>query len=109
MPTVVGAGLENLFGRSQGGSGVADQAAGALRALAEHGVRLFHVYSEGVESLGYLSVILGDNVRKWYESAFSTRGVIVGANHTFPLPWSQDHLLQMAQQWAQKNLTTDWV
>lgn len=86
-----------------------NHAGDVLRLLAERGVRLFHIYSEGDESIDYLPVISGDAVQQWNASGLLPMEVITGANHTFTLLWSQDHLLQVVQQWMQKNMAIDWT
>jgi dienelactone hydrolase len=105
--TLMGSGLSNLLGRRENGLSEVAHAADALRLLAERSVRLLHIYSEGDESLDYLSVILGREVQKRHESELLPMEIIVGANHTFTLLWSQDHLLHLVQNWVQKNLATD--
>ena len=109
LPTMIGSGFRNLLRRKENGLSDVKHAAEVLRSLAERGVRLLHLYSEGDLSLDYLSVILGGEARKWNESGLLTMEVIAGANHTFTPLWSQEHLLQAVQHWTQKNVATDWV
>jgi hypothetical protein len=75
-----------------------------LRVLRERGVRLFHVYSEGDEGLDYLYVMLGDEIQDLIATEPSRFEIIEGANHTFTLLWSQEHLLKIVCNWAQAML-----
>ena len=109
LPVMVGSGLRSLLRRKEHMLRNGNHAADTLRSLAERGVRLLHLYSEADEGLDYLSVILGGEVRQWNESGLLTIEVIAGANHTFMLLWSQDHLLQVVQNWAQQSVATDWA
>lgn len=107
LPVMLGSGFRSLVGRQDNGPRTSRGAAEALRALTERGVRLFHLYSEGDEGLDYLSVILEGEVQKWTEAGLLTTEVITGANHTFTMRWSQEHLLGVMEQWVHKNLVTD--
>lgn len=110
VPAVIGAALRNFLGRNENGSSAAGHALEALRTLAGRDVRLLHVYSEGDESLDYLTVILNNEVQEWHESGLlSPIAIIAGVNHTFSVLWSQDHLLRVVQNWVQQNLITDWA
>jgi len=100
---VMGSQLRGLFarGRRRKVSPGVDNGRARLLALVERGVRLFLVYSEGDEGLDYLHVTLGNEL--WALSALGKVRVeiIQGANHTFTLLWSQEHLLKVVHDWAQ--------
>lgn len=79
----------------------ANEAATDLPTLAERGVRLLHIYSEGDEGLDYFHVMLGDEMKRRVESGRIAVELIPGTNHTFALQWGQEHLLSVIRKWAQ--------
>lgn len=109
VPVMMGSGLRNLLGRRENGGGQINHVAETLQSLAERGVRLFHIYSEGDSSLDYLSVILDGEEQKWHETGLLPMEVIAGTNHTFTLLWSQEHVLHVVQNWIRENMATNWV
>lgn len=80
--------------------GVRDPVTG-MRELAERGVRLLHVYSEGDEGLDYFQVVLGDEgLAEIERDGLGQVEIIRGANHMFTLRWSQDRLSRTVREWA---------
>jgi hypothetical protein len=72
-----------------------------MHSLSARGVRLLHVYSEGDEGLDYLHVLLSnEQIRELWKSNTIDMELIQGANHTFTLLWSQEHLLRVVCRWA---------
>ena len=98
---MIGFQLRSLFERKRKMSSGLNHVAADVRLLTERGVRLLHVYSEGDEGLDYLHVILGDEMQKWSVCEPLRAELIHGANHTFTLLWSQEHLLKVVHNWAQ--------
>jgi pimeloyl-ACP methyl ester carboxylesterase len=96
--------IGSLFGENKKVSSQATHVSAKLRSLSERGVRLLHIYSEGDEGLDYLHVILGGQLQEWRSDGRLDMEVIQGANHTFTLLWSQDHLVKVVQDWAQREL-----
>jgi pimeloyl-ACP methyl ester carboxylesterase len=101
---VTGFQIGSLFGRQRKISSEVDHVWENLRSLSERGIRLLHVYSEGDEGLDYLHVILGDKLKEWRSGGRLSIEVIQGANHTLTLLWSQEHFLNLIQDWAHKEL-----
>jgi pimeloyl-ACP methyl ester carboxylesterase len=101
---VMGFEIGSLFGHQRKVSSEVNHVWANLRSLSERGVRLLHIYSEGDEGLDYLHVILGDKLKEWRSDGRLSMEVIQGANHTFTLLWSQEHFLNVIQDWAQKEL-----
>jgi len=99
VPTLVGAPFRALFRRGGQASSVANELEN-IKSLAERGVRLLHVYSEGDEGLDYFRLILGDKLRKWQARGILELEIVPAANHTFTLLWSQNYLLQLVQDWV---------
>lgn len=93
--------LRSLPGRKGKASSYANQIAADFRLLDERGVRVLHVYSEGDEGLDYLHVILGDKMKELSACGLLRIEIVKGANHTFTLLWSQEHLLETICRWAQ--------
>lgn len=73
-----------------------------LVSLTERGVRLLLIHSEGDEGLDYLHVVLGNELHALTKKGSLKFETIEGANHIFTLCWSQEHLLQSINNWAQK-------
>ena len=96
--------IGRLFGHQKKVSSEVNHLWANLRSLSERGVRLLHIYSEGDEGLDYLHVILGDKLKEWRSDGRLSMEVIQGANHTFTLLWSQEHFLNVIQDWAHKEL-----
>ena len=96
--------LRSLFSRKRKVSFGTHNGVGDLRLLAERGVRLVHIYSEGDEGLDYFHVMLGDKLQEWSASGLLRVEIIRGANHTFTLLWSQEHLSKVVHNWAQEML-----
>lgn len=83
--------------------GAAADPVGGMRELAERGVRLLHVYSEGDEGLDYFHVVLGEErLAEIERDGLSRIEIIPGANHMFTLRWSQDRLSRMMREWAEE-------
>jgi dienelactone hydrolase len=98
---MIGFPIKSLFRRKKKEAAGANDVAVDLRLLKERGVRLLHVYSEADEGLDYLYMILGDKMRDLNASGLLRLEIIQGANHTFTLLWSQEHLLRIVCNWAQ--------
>ena len=94
--------LRSLFGWKRKVSSGVNHGAADVRLLTERGVSLLHVYAEGDEGLDYLHVILGNNLQEWSASGQLRVEIIQGVNHTFTPLWSQEHLLNIVQNWAQE-------
>jgi pimeloyl-ACP methyl ester carboxylesterase len=94
--------LKRLLRRNHKGSPVINKAVTDLCLLTDRGVRLFIVHSEGDEGLDYLYVILGDELQALIASGKLKFELIKGANHTFTLLWSQEHLLNSIHNWARE-------
>jgi hypothetical protein len=80
--------------------GLSPAVAQDLNRLAERGVRLLHVYSEGDEGLDYFRMLLGRELRRPAMRRLLEVKVVSGANHTFTLLWSQDHLVELVREWV---------
>ncbi len=93
--------LSRLFTPKRPMSGDAYEVGAEVAALGERGVRLLHVYAEGDEGLDYFRVMLGDQRQKRNAHESFKMEMIHGANHTFTLLWSQEHLLNVIHRWAQ--------
>jgi pimeloyl-ACP methyl ester carboxylesterase len=91
----------SLFARRRDVAPGTNTLAAELDRLNGRGVRLLHVYSEGDEGLDYIHVILGDRLRNWHARGLLQIEIIPGANHTFSLLWSQEHLLDIIRRWIQ--------
>jgi len=100
LKEMIGFPIRGLFRREKKEDPGANDVAADFRLLKEHGVRLLHVYSEGDEGLDYLYMMLGDKMRELSASELSRVEIIQGANHTFTLLWSQEHLLKIVCNWA---------
>jgi len=99
---VTGFQIGSLLGHQRKVSSEVNRVSANLRSLSERGVRLLHIYSEGDEGLDYLHVILGDKLKAWRSDGRLDIETIQGANHTFTLLWSQEHLLKILQGWMQE-------
>jgi dienelactone hydrolase len=102
---VAGFQLSNLFAPKKD-LGVASENPFELnmRLLADRGVQVLLVHSEGDEGLDYLQVIAGKEGLKQRQSQLFRLEIIPGANHTFTLLWSQKHLLKLVEDWLLENL-----
>ena len=96
--------IRGLFKRREKEAQRASDIVADLRMLKERGVRLFHIYSEGDEGLDYVYLMLGDEMRDLIATEPSRLEIVRGANHTFTLLWSQEHLLKTVCNWAQAML-----
>jgi hypothetical protein len=83
-------------------SSAANRAEADLRSLAERGVRLLHLYSEGDEGLDYLHVFLGSMVQRLQSSHVLALEVVPGVDHTFTMLWSQKELLSIIGKWVEQ-------
>jgi pimeloyl-ACP methyl ester carboxylesterase len=101
VPVMMGSRLKGLFTRGAREPSVVMRTEEDLRRLADRGVRLLHVYSEGDEGLDYFQMMVGNRLREWSTSALLEVEIIRGANHTFTLLWSQEHLVRLICNWAQ--------
>jgi hypothetical protein len=99
IPAMLSAPWWVLRARGQGVSSAAGCVRENLHQLAERGVRLLHVYLEGDEGLDYFQLIVRKWLREWSALGLLEVRVIPGANHTFTLRWSQEHLLHLVQDW----------
>jgi pimeloyl-ACP methyl ester carboxylesterase len=99
---VMGFQIGSLFGHQRKVSSEVNHVSANLRSLSERGVRLLHIYSEGDEGLDYLHVILGGKLKEWRSDGRFHIETIQGANHTFTLLWSQEHLMKVVQSWMFK-------
>lgn len=100
--TMFGFPLKMLLSRTHKTPSVKNKAATELHVLSERGVRLFLIHSEGDEGLDYLYVVLGDELKTWITNGTLNFEMIEGANHTFTMLWSQEHLIHSIQNWAQQ-------
>jgi len=75
-------------------------AAADLASVAERGVSLFHVYSEGDDGLDYFHTVLPEGQRDVLHGPRSRLEIIPGANHVFTMLWSQDRLVAAVRDWA---------
>jgi len=98
---MIGFPIRILFRRKRKEASYATNAAADLRLLNERGVRLLHVYSEGDEGLDYLHVILGNEMLELSAHGLLRVEIVQGANHTFTLLWSQEHMLKIVCNWVQ--------
>ena len=72
---------------------------GQIRALADSGVNVLHVYSEGDQAVDYFHIALGAR-------ASQVPSVLVrGVNHTFTPLWCRDQLSTIVLRWAQQTLS----
>jgi pimeloyl-ACP methyl ester carboxylesterase len=79
------------------------QALTDMHALRERGMHLLHIYSEADEGLDYLYILLGhDTVGQLHADGQRQLEIIPGANHTFTLLWSQEHLLAVVRRWMRE-------
>jgi pimeloyl-ACP methyl ester carboxylesterase len=101
---VTGFEIGRLFSHKKKASSELNHVSAVLNSLSQRGVRLLHICSEGDFSLDYLHVILGDKLKNWRSDGRLNIEVIQGANHTFTLLWSQEHFLNVIQEWAQREL-----
>jgi pimeloyl-ACP methyl ester carboxylesterase len=99
VPAMIGVPLSRLFARARRAPPAANYLEGEMRSLAERGVRLLHVYSEGDEGLDYYRLMVGDALRRWNTGGLLELQVVPAANHAFTLLWSQEYLLQLVQDW----------
>lgn len=76
-----------------------------LRSLAERGTRVLLIHAEGDEGLDYVRMFLGNADQQGDTSAMFKLEIVPGANHTFTLLWSQEHLLKLIRDWAQEIIT----
>lgn len=100
--------MMSLFARksemSSGANNGANSIAADLRSLAERGVRLLLIHSEGDEGLDYLEAILGEKIRELIENGRLRVEVIRGANHIFTLLSNQEELIEAVRNWTQATL-----
>lgn len=73
-----------------------------VERLAERGVRLFVIHSEGDEGLDYLHIVLGGELQRLINQRVLKLETIAGADHIFTLLWSQEHLLNLVYSWARE-------
>ena len=104
LGTMIGLPMRALFGKRDDDEpqtpAVLPDSAADLRSVAERGVRLFHLYSEGDDGLDYFHEVLPESVRDGVvNSATARHEVIPGANHVFTLRWSQDRLVERVRDW----------
>ncbi len=71
-----------------------------LAALAARKVRLFHLYCEADEGLDYFRLVLGKRLDGLASSETARHEVLLGANHTFTMLWSQHRLVAAVCDWA---------
>jgi hypothetical protein len=91
-----------LFLPQRRGFAGVDKATADMRVLAERGVYLLHVYSEGDWSLDYLHVVLSeDEIDELHACDKISLETIDEADHTFNMLWSQQRLLQIIHRWLQ--------
>ncbi|MCP4405720.1 MAG: hypothetical protein GY801_51510 [bacterium] len=94
--------LKLVFHRSRQRRPVQNAIVTKLPELSQRGVRLFLIHAEGDEGLDYLHVAFGKELESWIAAGIVKFEVIQGANHTFTLLWSQEHLIESILNWAQK-------
>ena len=82
-------------------TGQADGAARDLHLLAERGVRLLFVYSEGNSGLDYIRTVFGSELDRLLAAKQLTLEVIPQSDHLFTLLDSQKRLLEVLQGWIQ--------
>jgi pimeloyl-ACP methyl ester carboxylesterase len=99
IPVMLSVPLRELFTRRRSLSAGANHGE-ELRLLAERGVRLLHVLSEGDEGLDYLRVVLGNRLHELSRHGLLETEIVHGANHTFTLRWSQEYLLKLVRNWV---------
>lgn len=93
-----------LLSRSRVTAAAANQAEAGLSALARRGVRILHIYSEGDEGLDYFRTVLGARTEEFEGRGLLDVEVIPGANHTFALLASQEHVVNIVSRWIRKAL-----
>jgi len=71
-----------------------------VRLLAERGVRLLLVFSEGDRGLDYFQEVLGDELQQLCSSRKIGLHVISHSTHTFTLLRNQERLLELVCDWA---------
>ena len=71
-----------------------------LAALAARRVRLLHLYCEADEGLDYFRLVLGKRLAELASSETARYEVVLGANHTFTMLWSQRRLVAAVCDWA---------
>ncbi len=77
-----------------------------VRALLARGVRVLFVHAEGDEGLDFVQMAFGDDAQRWHDAQGFRFEIIQGANHTFTLLWSQEKLLQIVCDWAERTYRT---
>jgi alpha/beta superfamily hydrolase len=73
-----------------------------FRLLADRGVHLLHIYSEGDQSLDCYHVAVDQMNLTEKTPAWLKAEVIRGANHAFTMRWSQDELTRILCEWMQE-------
>lgn len=93
--------VKSLFTRKSEASSEAIHVESKFAMLAERGVRLLHVYSEGDVGLDYLRLMLGNKLLELSASGHLNVEIIPGSNHTFTLLSNQEDLTKVICNWAQ--------
>jgi pimeloyl-ACP methyl ester carboxylesterase len=101
---VMGLKIGNILNHKKKASSKLNYVSAVLNSLSERGVRLLHIFSEGDFGLDYLHVILGKKLKEWRSDGRLEIETMQGANHSFTLLWSQEHFLNVIQEWAQREV-----
>jgi pimeloyl-ACP methyl ester carboxylesterase len=81
---------------------VDDEPQQRIEALEKKGVRMLHVYSEGDEWLDYFLTTLRSEIKKWSNDTPHQVQVVDGTDHTFTMLWSQERLIDVVCDWANR-------
>jgi hypothetical protein len=104
VPLALKLARNRLFGRRKQAGPVEEDSAVRMQQLAERGVRVLHIYSEGDKTLDYLQVALGDRLPEWSRRGWLDVRIVRGTNHTFTPLWKQRELVDIIGTWAQNLL-----
>ena len=104
VPLALKLARNRLFGRRKQATPVEADSAARMQQLAERGVRVLHIYSEGDKTLDYLQVALGDRLPEWRRRGWLDVRIVRGTNHTFTPLWKQRELVDIIGTWAQNLL-----
>jgi len=75
----------------------------AIMSLLNRGTRVYCIHSEADEGLDCLDLLLGPDRAVVHGHAGFTLEVLVGADHTFTLRWSQEELLSRITDWMRSS------
>ncbi len=101
VPLALKLARNRLFGRRKQTAPVEEDLSARMQQLAERGVCVLHIYSEGDKTLDYLQVALGDRLPECSRRGWLDVRIVRGTNHTFTPLWKQQELVDIIGTWAQ--------